>query len=274
MVYRIGLLVCVGALAVPTFALAEAALYPIETGKETVRYLQGTPTLDLESDSGAVQVTPLPLDHGGLSFRVAVYNKSLRAANFDASDVHITAGAQPLVVFTKDQLVRKAKSRAMWSQIGIAVLAGAAAAAASQAYSTNTYQSYTATPWGGVSHIAQWRDNSVGVVGAAASVAAGTAGIVGIQNRLDYTVRNLGSEIVQTTTIDPDASYAGRIVIEKIKDGTMPKDIFITVAWNGTDYPFAFRLTKPGQNLPPPFTPGGIGAAAPTGPATTSASQR
>ena len=224
------LFVCVSALAVPTFAAAETAVYPIQTGKETVRYLQGTPTLDLESDSGAVQITPLPLDHGGLSFRIAVYNKSLRAANFDANYVRVTAGAQTLAVFSKDQLVRKAKSRAMWSQIGIAVLAGAAAAAASQAYATNTYQSYTSTPWGGVSHIAQWRDNSVGVVGAAAAAAAGTAGIVGIQNRLDYTVRNLGSEIVQTTTIDPDASYAGRIVIEKIKDATLPRDVLITVA--------------------------------------------
>ena len=256
-------LACIGAVAMPSLAAAENALYPVQIGDETVRYLQGTPTLDLESQSGAVQITPLPFDHGGFSFKVAIYNKSLRPANFDSDNIRVNAGSQTLTVFTKDQLVKKAKSRAMWSQIGIAMLAGAAAAAASQAYTTDTYRSYTNTPWGGISHVAQWRNNSVGILGAAAATAAGTAGIIGVQNRLDYTVRTLGSEIVQTTTIDPDASYAGRIVIEKIKNPVLPTDVRITVAWNGTDYPFAFRLTKVGENLPPPYTPGGIAAALP-----------
>jgi len=242
----------------PTIAAAENAIYPLQVGDESLRYFQGTPTLDLASVSGAVQITPLNFDHGSMSFRIAVYNKSGQPANFDGSNIRVTVGAQSLAVLTKDQLIKKAKSRAMWSQIGIAMLAGVAVAAASQAYTTQTYQSYTNTPWGSISHVAQWRDNSAGTVGALAAGAAGSAAIVGVQNRLDYTIRNLSSEVIQTTTIDPDSSYGGRLVIEKVKDLKLPQDVHLTIAWNGVDYRFAFRVTKPGQDLPPPFTPHAI----------------
>ena len=52
------------------------------------------------------------------------------------------------------------------------------------------------------------------MLGATAATAAGVAGIAGIQNRLDYTLQNLGNEIIQTTTVESDASYGGRIVVE------------------------------------------------------------
>jgi len=55
---------------------------------------------------------------------------------------------------------------------------------------------------------------------------------------------------VQTTTVDPGGSYAGKIVVEKIKDRTLPQRVTITVNWNGEQYPFAFRLAKPGTPAP------------------------
>ena len=254
------------AIAAPTVAAAAPMLYPVQVGEETARFFQGVATLDLESDSGAVQVTPLPLDHGSLSFRVAVYNKGRAPANFDGSNVTVTAGSQTLAVFSKDQLVRKAKTRAVWSQIGIAVLAGAAAAAASQAYTRDTYRSYTSTPYGAIRSVASWRDNSIGVIGATASVVGGGVAIAGVRNRLDYTVQHLTDEVAQMTTIDADASYAARIVVEKIKSVALPQDVRVTVNWNGHAYPFAFRLTKPGQDLPPPWAERALTAAAPPAP--------
>jgi len=63
----------------------------------------------------------------------------------------------------------------------------------------------------------------------------------------------LAHDIVQTTTIDPDASYGGRIVIEKPVKATAPYDVVTVIEWNGAQYPFAFRVTKEGVNVPPPY---------------------
>ena len=142
----------------------------------------------------------------------------------------------------------------MWSQIGIAMLAGVAAAAASQAYTTNHYSGVLRTPHGTYAWASSYRDNSIGVLGATAAVAGGTAGIVGVQNRLDYTLENLATEIIQTTTIDPDGSYGGRVVIEKDDKAKLPYDVKINMSFGGVDYPFVFRVTKEGVNLPPPYT--------------------
>lgn len=249
------LCVCTTAVAAPI------GVYPVQTGEETVRFRQGIPVLDLELPEGAVQVTPLPMDHGSLAFSIAVYNKGTGATNFGSENVSAVVGPQTLASFTKDQLVSQAKSRAMWSAIGVAMLAGAAAAAASQAHTTNTYRSYTSTPWGGVSHVASWRDNSIGVLGAGASVAAGAVAINGIQNRLDYTVANLNDEILQTTTVDGDASYAGRVVLEKIKNKKLPQDVTLKVSFNGVVYPFTFRVTKAGTNMPAPYSAKALASA-------------
>lgn len=229
------------------------AVWPVQVGNETARFVQGVATLDLETEGGAVQITPLPFDHGSLSFDVAVFNKGAQPANFDIDNIRLEAGAQVLAVLSKDQLEAKAKSRAMWSQIGVAMLAGAAAAAAASAKTTNTYRSRYVTPRGVYSHTSTFTDNSIGTVGAVASVAAGTAGVVSIQQRLDRTVADLNEEIVQKTTVDPDSGYAGRIVVEKIKDRKLPQQVRMIVNWNGVAYPFAFQIGKIGSPPPPPF---------------------
>ena len=77
-----------------TSALADDkwTVQPLQVGAETVRYEKGVPTLDLELADGVVQVTPLSLDHGSLSFGVAVYNDSRRPANFGIEHVAFTHG--------------------------------------------------------------------------------------------------------------------------------------------------------------------------------------
>jgi hypothetical protein len=242
-------------IAVPTLAAPSYTVYAVQTGQETVRYRQGVPTLDLETDGAAVQVTPRAMDHGSLAFDIAVYNKGADGFNFDIGDIDVRAGDQHLAVFSKDQLIAKAKNRAIWSQIGMAVLAGAAAAAVANAHSTNSYRSRTYFPgYGTVTHVARWRDNSIGQLGVAASVAGGAIAIKGIQNRLDYTVQNLSDDVVQMNTIDGDSSYAGKIVVEKIKAKTLPQEIRIVVNAHGVPHAFAFRLALSGHDVPPAFT--------------------
>jgi hypothetical protein len=238
---------------------ADLILYPVQLGSETIRYRTGIPTLNLETPTGSVTVTPLPLDHNHATFGVAVYNKGDNSTNFGIENVTASIGGKAIPVLSREELQRRAKSRAAWSAIGMAMLAGVAAAAASTAHTTEHYYGNVRTPHGTYFWSSSYRDNSIGVLGASAAVAAGTAGIVGIQNRLEYTLGTLATDIVQTTTIDPDNSYGGEVVIEKPSGTSMPYDVTITMHFNGADYPFTFRMTEQGKNKPPAFTEAAFG---------------
>jgi hypothetical protein len=218
---------------------------PFQVGEETARYERGSPTLMLERKNGAVALTPLPMDHGSISFAVVVYNDSDRVADFGTTNISATAGDQTIGAFTESELESSAKRRATWSAVGIALLAGVAAGAASQAYTTNHYYGRMRTPHGTYSWRGSYRDNSIGVLGATAATAAGVAGVVSIQDRLSQTLGMLNNEIIQRTTIDPASSYGGRIVMQKIK-GTA-RDVKIAIDWNGETYAFGLHIPKKGD---------------------------
>lgn len=249
-------LVCLLSVAWGSAAQAAMGVYPMQVGAETVRYRQGVPTLDLDLPTGAIQITPLPFDHGHVAFGIGVYNKAGVPANFGVENVQASIGSEAVPVLSVDELQRRAKSRAMWTQIGFAVLAGAAAGIASTATTTNHYHGVVRGPYGGAyAWHAAYRDNSVGVLGATAASAAGIASIAGVQNRLDYTLANLANDGVQTTTVGPDASYGGRIVLEKPK-GAMktPCDVQVVITWNGSRYPFSFKVASDASGAPPALT--------------------
>ncbi len=235
---------------------AKTVIYPVPVGSEVARFHNGVPTLNLETPTGGVEITPLPFDHGHVTFGIAVYNKVQQPANFGIENISADIQGAALPVLSEQELEKRAKSRAMWSQIGVAVLAAGAAAAVANAHTTDHYYGHVRTPHGTYAWSAAYHDNSIGVLGATAAVAGGTAGIIGIQNRLDYTLQNLGQEIVQTTTVEGDASYGGRIVIEKPKgDVKTPYDMRVAVNLNGQIYPFVFRVTDEGKNMPAAYPP-------------------
>ena len=238
---------------------ADLILYPVQTGSETIRFRTGIPTLNIETATGAVTVTPLPLDHNHATFGMAVYNKGTSSINFGGENITASINGQAIPVLTREELQKRAKSRATWSAIGIALLSGVAAAAASTAHTTDHSYGNIRTPHGTYFWSASYRDNSIGALGAGAAIGAGTAGIIGIQNRLDYTLGTLATDILQTTTIDPDNSYGGEVVIEKPENMKLPYDVTITAHFNGADYPFTFRMTEQGKNKPPAFTEASIG---------------
>lgn len=245
-------------------------LYPVQTGAETLRYRTGIPTLTLATPAGAIQITPLPFLHAHPAVAIGVYNSGQAAANFGIENIAVTVQGAPVPVLSSEELQKREKSRAMWSQIALAALSAGAAAAASTAHNTNRYSSTTTTPFGTYHSVATWRDNTPGVLGASAATAAGIVAIAGVQQRLDYTLANLATDVVATTTIDPQSSYGGQVVIENVK-AKPPYDLSFMVHWNGVDYPFVFRVTKAGMNLPPPYTtpptpvqlPGASGALPP-----------
>src|SRR3546814_11904930 len=67
---------------------------------------------------------------------------------------------------------------------------------------------------------------------------------------LEQTRRDLADTVVQLSTVDPDRSYGGKIVLAKIMDKKLPKIVTINLDWNGERYPFSFRLVKPGTPAP------------------------
>jgi hypothetical protein len=238
---------------------ADLILYPVQTASETVRYRTGIPTLNVETASGSVTVTPLPLDHNHATFGVAVYNKGDNSINVGIENVTASIGGKTIQVLSREELQKRAKSRAAWSMVGLALLSGVAAAAASTAHTTSQSYGNIRTPRGTYFWSSSYRDNSIGAVAAGAAIGAGTAGIVGIQNRLDYTLGTLATDILQTTTVDPDNSYGGIVVIEKPTGTATPYDVTISISLNGVGYPFTFRLTEQGKNKPPPFTEAAFG---------------
>lgn len=234
-------------MATPAIAGPKSVVHPIQVGGETVRYYKGTATLDLELERGAVQISPAGFDHGSLVFSVAIYNDGNAPINFGIENIRVEASTNGVGVFTKDELVQKAENRATWSKIGIAVLGGlAAGAAASQ---RSSYRTTTYTPFGTYRSFTTFRD-PYGRAEAAAISADTMAAIGSIQYQLDQTRAMLGDQIIQLTTVDPGDSYAGRIVLQKMKGGKLPQEFRIIVSMNGEDYPFTLQVAKIGTRAP------------------------
>lgn len=266
--------------ALPTAAIAGDKLIaqPVQVGAEQVRYDRGNAMVTLDTDGGSVQVEPLPFDHGGMSFGIAVFNAGTTAGNFDISNMTVTVDGVPVQIYSRQDLEKKAKSRAMWKGVLIGLAGGLSAVAAASQRDT-----YTATTYGRYHtyRTVITAPSSAGQVEAAA-ITAGTAySLATIRNQLDQTLSALGEQTIQLTTIDPRDSYAGRVSLAKVK---LPKKgvpvVHMKVSFNGTDYPFAFRLVKPGTPAPmfvsssPPVaqpapTPMAVPVPAPAAPAVS-----
>lgn len=240
------LLLC--ALSAQALAAPKLVVQPVQLANESIRYNHGIPTVDQESQGGSVQVRPAPMDHGSFAFNIAVFNDGKTTANLDTTNFTLSAGAVSVSALTADALEKKAKSRAAWSQVGLALVGGiGAAAAASQ---RDTYRSTFYTPRA-VYHSVYSAPSAAGQIQAAA-IAAGTGvGIASIQSRLDEKLEQIGNDVIQMTTVAPGESYAGLIVFEKVKLATLPAQVTMTVNWNGIAYPFSFQIAKPGTPAPP-----------------------
>lgn len=241
---------CAAIAAVSSAALAAPRweLQPVQIGQESLRYNKGVPTVDLELKDGVVQVTPLELDHGSLSFGIAVYNDSWRSVDFGVENIRVSYEGAPLQVFTREDLQKRAKSRALWTSLAVAAVGGVAAGlAASQ---QDNYRVKTVTPGGRVYRSYYTRPSAAGQFQATAISAGTGVSIARIQGQLDETLANLRDEIVQRSTVDPGESYAGRIVVAKVNPTTFPARVELALTWNGETYPFAFQITRPGTPAP------------------------
>ena len=214
---KISTLIAIASLLTPTLAFAkEPVVTPLPSETAQIRYVQGVPSVTVSDEAGGVMVTPGMRQNGRQTFRVAIANDSKETFNFGVENITATIGGVAVPVLTRQRLEDMAKSRAAWSMVGMAMLGGLAAAAAAS-NNTRTYNSTTVTPYGVYRTQARIYDPTSAAVGTAAAAGGTALAINAIDNRLQATIENLREDIVQTTTVDPDTSYGGVIVLDKIK---------------------------------------------------------
>ena len=219
---------------------------PIQGSDQQVRYTQGIPTTLSDKQQGSVQLTAMGYlsNDNRLIFGAAAFNKGTASANFGIENVSIVSNGVSMHAYSRDELAHEAKVKA-----GVAILLTALAGAGA-AYSANqAAYSHTngtiITPRGGmITYHETTYDPAVAAIGTAAAAGATAYGISSIENSLDRTLSSLNGSILQTNTIDPGQSAGGEIVVDLPKGKAYPKNLDITVHWNGEDYVFQFDVNK------------------------------
>jgi hypothetical protein len=222
-------------------------IHGLIVGNEGARYVKGVPTLDLQQRLGAVQLRSFGFMNNRPMFAIAFYNAGQEPVNIGPENIHVTSNGQPLTVFTVEELQRQAKNDAFWNKFALAMAGGfGAAAAASQ---RNTYTSTMSTPYGTYRYSSSY-PSIYGQIQANQITTDTAYGMAAIQYQLDATLERLDDHVVQRTTIDPGQSYAGRIILDKLKKGDPPFELRFDVDWNGERYSFAYVMQKPGRAVP------------------------
>lgn len=244
------LLVPLAALAlfsVPASAEPKMDVHGLILGDEGARYLKGALTIDLQQHRGAAQVRFLGFDHSSPMFAVGFFNASSEPANIDLEDLHVSVNGAPVTVFSAEDLKRKAKNRAMWKSIGLALVG--AIGSASAASQRNSYSGSVIGPYGSYSFYGSYP--SLAGQLRANQISSDTAfGMAAIQQRLDVTISGIGNNVIQRTTIDPGMAYGGLLVADKLDYGRAPLDVRLELDWNGERYDFGYLFLKPRQAVP------------------------
>ena len=188
-----------------------------------------------------MQVTPLGIgDKGRLLYSVAIYNRGSEPINFGVENVSVLAAGTPVRVFTYAELERMAKNDATTALVITALAGGVAAYSAAQ---SPTYHTTTTTPFGTYTTTAT--NYAAQAVAVAATSAATTAQMNNIGANLDNTLSTLGHNVLQTTTVDPDSSYGGQIIADRVQmpdSGTLPTTFIVEVS--GERFSFDFDITE------------------------------
>lgn len=214
---------------------------PVAAEGQTIRYVSGQATTFAEGRNGSVQVTPLGVNEKGrLVFGVAAFNNGKESATLGVENMTATAGGAPLRIFTHAELERMAKNDATIAMVAMAVAGAASAYAATQG---PTYTSTMTTPRGVYTY--QATDHLAQAAVAGAAVAGTALTMKQINDNLDGTLAALQGQILQTTTIDPETSFGGQVVTDRVaipSEGAL--DALLTVSFNSDVYQFRWDVSK------------------------------
>jgi hypothetical protein len=230
--------------ATTSLEAAAPVLQPVPFGSGTLRYTQGAPTIEVRGRNGVVQVTPLPMDHGCISFGVVVFNHGGRPADIDLGNVTAFVGDAPADVLTLTELQKRSDKRAFWTSMAVAAAGGLAAGIVAASSSHTTIR--TSTAHGSAVTRVYYHDGAAnGALLTGATVAAATS----VQQHGQQRAVALSDDILGLTTVDPGDAYGGRVVIDKIKQ-PLPQTVTLSVAWNGEVYATRWQLAPAGAPAP------------------------
>lgn len=214
---------------------------PYPTEGQTVRYLQGQPTIYAEGQNSSIQVTPLaPNEKSRLLFSVAVLNRSDVQQNFGVENIDLEADGAEVRVFTVPELERMAKNDATISMVAIALAGGASAYAASAGPTSTT----TVVGPSGV-YRAETTNRALQSLATTAAAANTAQNMNIVAASLDATLQNLGANVLQTTTIDSGSSFGGQVVGDRVSvpsEGELDTSLLIQFA--GDSYRVRFGIGK------------------------------
>lgn len=229
------------ALALSACTTTRYTITPIDTHGAYISYHNGRPTTDLELRNGAVQVTPLGVEvNGRISFAVAGYNKLDEPVDFGAENFSARVGGAWVPVCSYEDLEREAESAATWAAVAVA-LTGVATAVAATNEAYKTVDTTIHTPRGPRLARTTYYDPATAALGTAAATAITVGGVHLIDQELHATLDRLGHTILQTTTVGPQESWGGQIVVGRAR-GRMPYEVEVVAHWNDEEYRFRYRV--------------------------------
>lgn len=234
-------------LASPAHARDKYVVQAVQVGTESVEYSKGKPFVWDDLAGGLMMITPMPFDHGSLSFRLIFTNETRAPIDFDLSSirVQIDGADHPLIPY--HVLEKQARNRAGWSGALTALSGGMRSASASM--QQDEYSATTHTPSGSY-RTTVTVPSATGRADARAIDRETQARLGDIQDGLDLRLTDLRDNIVQLTTVRPGAQFQGTFILEKRKFKKLPGVVRITVTLGDVAYNFGFQVVKPGTPMP------------------------
>lgn len=198
---------------------------PLPTAADALTYYKGVPTVERSTAFGKIRVTSIGEETGKPAFVVEILNVSGEPINFGTENITAAFATQkkPTVVYSAADIQRMIANKAAWA----AALAGMAGALA-----TNT-SSATACGYGGCFRATITTPNYYAQARASQQISA-------IYENSAGRVDDLKANYLQRTTVEPNASYGGRVALSKPKVKKWPAPLTFTVLGET----FNFEVTK------------------------------
>lgn len=197
---------------------------------------------------GTIELVPIGMDHGGLSFAISVYNGAKRPKQIEVADISVTVDGVQVAIYGREELMAKERSRAERREMVSNAIGSLSAAALSA--QRDTYTATVRTPSGTYRSVLTAPSIS-GQLAAQDVLAESEARRAQIDAQLDETLRHLAADLFKRTELDPGESYAGRLVTHKVPaNGKAPVAVEVRVNWNGEQHVFGLQIARAGTLAP------------------------
>lgn len=221
---------------------APRTLAPVPVAGQSLTYTQGTPTLISRRKNAALVALLTPQTNGNAIFFVGVANRSKQPFNFGSENIAADSNGRPLQVFSYEDLARQVQSKQAWSNVAIALGAGARAAAAAQpsrTYAQGNIYGYNGQQIGSYNAYGTTYDPIAQQAAQSAITAEAQGQSAENAARAQAQLAQL-SAVLRTTTVYPGKTFGG--VAEINTNGALGA-LAVTLNVGGEPHVFTFRIS-------------------------------